>query len=195
MTLYSYKDIVPDIHDSVFIAPGAKVIGDVQIGRDSSVWFQTVLRGDVAEIRIGERTNIQDLCMGHVARETPLIIGNGVTIGHNCCVHGCTIGDGCLIGMGAVLLNRSVIGEGCVIAAGALVLENTIIEPYSLVTGSPGKVKKVYENREENRFFSRQYPRRMMAEVLHDAVGYIDHIISPIFQIAVPHAVKERFDG
>ncbi len=149
MTLYSYKNIVPDIHDSVFIAPGAKIIGDVQIGRDSSVWFQTVLRGDVAEIRIGERTNIQDLCMGHVARDTPLIIGNGVTIGHNCCVHGCTIGDGCLIGMGAVLLNKSVIGEGCVIAAGALVLENTIIEPYSLVTGSPGKVKKVYENREE----------------------------------------------
>ncbi|PIE62504.1 MAG: gamma carbonic anhydrase family protein [Desulfobacter postgatei] len=149
MTLYAYKNIVPDIHDSVFIAPGAKIIGDVQIGRDSSVWFQTVLRGDVAEIRIGERTNIQDLCMGHVATNIPLIIGNGVTIGHSCCVHGCTIGDGCLIGMGAVLLNNSVIGKGCVIAAGALVLENTIIEPYSLVTGSPGRVKKVYANQKE----------------------------------------------
>lgn len=149
MTLYSYKNIVPDIHDSVYIAPGAKIIGDVRIGRDSSVWFQTVLRGDVAEIRIGERTNIQDLCMGHVAKDTPLIIGNGVTIGHNCCVHGCTIGDNCLIGMGAVLLNNSVIGTGCIIAAGAVVLENTVIEPYSLVTGSPGKVKKVYKNQEE----------------------------------------------
>jgi carbonic anhydrase/acetyltransferase-like protein (isoleucine patch superfamily) len=149
MTLYSYKNIAPEVHDSVFIAPGAKIIGDVQIGRDSSVWFQTVLRGDVAEIRIGERTNIQDLCMGHVARETPLVIGNDVTIGHNCCVHGCTIGDGCLIGMGAVLLNKSVIGEGCVIAAGTVVLEKTIIPPYSLVTGSPGKVKRAYENREE----------------------------------------------
>ncbi|HRF90781.1 MAG TPA: gamma carbonic anhydrase family protein, partial [Desulfobacter postgatei] len=149
MTLYSYKNSVPEVHDSVFIAPGAKIIGDVQIGRDSSVWFQTVLRGDVAEIRIGERTNIQDLCMGHVARETPLVIGNDVTIGHNCCVHGCTIGDGCLIGMGAVLLNKSVIGEGCVIAAGTVVLEKTIIPPYSLVTGSPGKVKRAYENREE----------------------------------------------
>jgi len=149
MTLYSYNNIAPDIHDSVFIAPGARIIGDVQMGRDASVWFQTVLRGDVAGIRIGERTNIQDLCMGHVARGTPLIIGNGVTIGHNCCVHGCTIGDGCLIGMGAVLLNKSVIGEGCVIAAGAVVLEKTVIPPYSLVTGSPGKVKKVYENREE----------------------------------------------
>lgn len=149
MTLYSYKNIAPDIHDSVFIAPGAQIIGDVHIGRDSSVWFQTVLRGDIAEIRIGERTNIQDLCVGHVAKDIPLIIGNGVTIGHSCCVHGTTIGDGCLIGMGAVLLNKSVIGEGCVIAAGAVVLEKTIIPPYSLVTGSPGKVKKVYENREE----------------------------------------------
>lgn len=149
MTLYSYKNIAPKIHDSVYIAPGAKIIGDVHIGRDSSVWFQTVLRGDVAWIRIGERTNIQDLCMGHVARQTPLIIGNGVTIGHSCCVHGTTIGDDCLIGMGAVLLNKSVIGEGCVIAAGAVVLERTVIEPYSLVTGSPGKVKKVYKNRDE----------------------------------------------
>ncbi|WP_321495116.1 gamma carbonic anhydrase family protein [uncultured Desulfobacter sp.] len=149
MTLYSYKNIAPQIHDSVFVAPGAKIIGDVHIGRDSSVWFQTVLRGDVAYIRIGERTNIQDLCMGHVAKDTPLIIGNGVTIGHSCCVHGTTIGDNCLIGMGAILLNKSVIGQGCVIAAGSVVLERTEIPPYSLVTGSPGKVKKVYENREQ----------------------------------------------
>ncbi|EIM62252.1 gamma carbonic anhydrase family protein [Desulfobacter postgatei] len=164
MTLYSYKNIAPEVHDSVFIAPGAKVIGDVQIGPDSSVWFQTVLRGDVAEIRIGERTNIQDLCMGHVARETPLIIGNDVTIGHNCCVHGCTIGDRCLIGMGAVLLNNSVIGEGCVIAAGTVVLEKTIIPPYSLVTGSPGKVKRAYENREEI--------DQMMKKASHNYLGH-----------------------
>ena len=111
--------------------------------------FKTVLRGDVAHIRIGERSNIQDLCMGHVAKDTPLIIGNNVTIGHSCCVHGTTIGDGCLIGMGAVLLNNSVIGQGCVIAAGAVVLERAVIPPYSLVTGSPGKVKKVYDNREQ----------------------------------------------
>ncbi|MDD4272556.1 MAG: gamma carbonic anhydrase family protein [Desulfobacter postgatei] len=164
MTLYSYKNIAPEVHDSVFIAPGAKIIGDVQIGRDSSVWFQTVLRGDVAEIRIGERTNIQDLCMGHVARETPLVIGNDVTIGHNCCVHGCTIGDRCLIGMGAVLLNNSVIGEGCVIAAGTVVLEKTIIPPYSLVTGSPGKVKRAYENREEI--------DQMMKKASHNYLGH-----------------------
>lgn len=164
MPLYSYNNIVPDIHDSVFIAPSAQIIGDVQIGRDSSVWFQTVIRGDVAGIRIGERTNIQDLCTGHVAKDTPLIIGNGVTIGHNCCVHGTTIGDGCLIGMGAVLLNQSVIGEGCVIAAGTLILERTIIPPYSLVTGSPGKVKKVYENREEI--------NRMMKRA---SDGYVEH--------------------
>nr|WP_319396366.1 gamma carbonic anhydrase family protein [uncultured Desulfobacter sp.] len=149
MALYSYKNIAPKVHESVYIAPDAKIIGDVYIGRDSSVWFNSVIRGDVAHIRIGERTNIQDLCMGHVARQTPLIIGNGVTIGHNCCVHGTTIEDGCLIGMGAVLLNKSVIGRGSVIAAGTVVLEKTIIPPYSLVTGSPGKVKKVYENQAE----------------------------------------------
>ncbi|MCG8549959.1 MAG: gamma carbonic anhydrase family protein [Desulfobacterales bacterium] len=149
MTLYSYKNITPKVHESVYIAPDAKIIGDVHIGRASSVWFNSVIRGDVAYIRIGERTNIQDLCMGHVARQTPLIIGNGVTIGHNCCVHGTTIEDGCLIGMGAILLNNSVIGQGSVIAAGTVVLEKTIIPPYSLVTGSPGKVKKVYENQAE----------------------------------------------
>lgn len=149
MTLYSYKDIAPKVHESVYIAPDAKIIGDVHIGRDSSVWFNSVIRGDVAHIRIGERTNIQDLCTGHVARQTPLIIGNGVTIGHNCCVHGATIEDGCLIGMGAVLLNKCVIGRGSIIAAGAVVLEKTIIPPYSLVTGSPAKVKKVYENQAE----------------------------------------------
>nr|WP_319495047.1 gamma carbonic anhydrase family protein [uncultured Desulfobacter sp.] len=149
MALYSYKNIAPKVHESVYIAPDAKIIGDVHIGRDSSVWFNSVIRGDVAHIRIGERTNIQDLCMGHVARQTPLIIGNGVTIGHNCCVHGATIEDGCLIGMGTVLLNKCVIGRGSVIAAGAVVLEKTIIPPYSLVTGSPGKVKKVYENQAE----------------------------------------------
>lgn len=148
MPIYAYKNTRPRIHDSVFVAPSAQIIGDVQIGQDSSVWFQTVVRGDLARIRIGEKTNIQDLCVCHADENVPLTIGNGVTIGHGCVIHGCTIEDHCLIGMGAIVMNHGVIGKGAVIAAGAVVLENTAI-PYSLVAGSPGKVKKQYENQEE----------------------------------------------
>ena len=149
MTLYAYKNIRPRVHESVFIAPTAQIIGDVQIGPNSSVWFQTVIRGDLAKISIGEKTNIQDLCTCHADENIPLNIGNRVTVGHNCVVHGCTIEDGCLIGMGAIVMNQAVVGTGSIIAAGAVVLEKTIIPPYSLVVGSPGKIKKTYENKEE----------------------------------------------
>ncbi len=149
MTLYAYKDTRPEIHESVFIAPTAQVIGNVQLDQESSVWFQTVIRGDLAKISIGKRTNIQDLCMCHADENIPLNIGNGVTVGHKCIIHGCTIEDNCLIGMGAIVMNKAVIGTGSVVAAGSVVLEKTIIPPYSLVTGSPGKVKKTYQNREE----------------------------------------------
>lgn len=149
MTLYSYKNHQPEIHPTVFTAPTAQIIGEVYIGKKSSVWFQSVLRGDLDRISIGERTNIQDLCVCHTDENIPLIIGNGVTIGHRSIVHGCTIEDNCLIGMGAIVMNRAVVGQGAVVAAGAVVLEKIIIPPYSLVTGSPGKVKKTYKNREE----------------------------------------------
>ena len=147
MTLYTYKNMVPQVHDTAFIAPTALVIGDVHIAPNASIWFQTVIRGDLATISIGEGTNIQDLCMCHADEDIPLTVGNKVTIGHNCCIHGCTIEDGCLIGMGAVVMDQAVIGKGSVIAAGAVVLEKTVIPPYSLVTGSPGKVKKTYEDK------------------------------------------------
>nr|WP_321404888.1 gamma carbonic anhydrase family protein [uncultured Desulfobacter sp.] len=149
MTLYAFKNIRPEIHDSVFVAPTAQIMGDVKIARDASVWFQTVIRGDTATITIGERTNIQDLSMCHADEGVPLTVGSGVTVGHQCCLHGCTIEDDCLIGMGSTVMNHSVIGKGSVVAAGAVVLENTIVPPYSLVVGSPGKVKKTYENKEE----------------------------------------------
>lgn len=149
MTMYAYKNFRPQIHESVYIAPTAQIIGGVQIGQDSSVWFQTVIRGDLAKISIGVRTNIQDLCMCHADEDIPLNIGNGITIGHRCVVHGCTIEDNCLVGMGAIVMNQAVIGTGSIIAAGTVVLERSIIPAYSLVTGSPGKVKKVYKNREE----------------------------------------------
>ncbi len=151
MPLYSYKQNCPLVHPSVFIAPGAQIIGDVRIGRDSSVWFQSVIRGDLDQIHIGEGTNIQDLCVCHADENVPLKIGDGVTVGHRCVIHGCTIEDGCLIGMGAVVMNRAVIGQGSVVAANALVLENTVIPPYSLVTGSPGSVKKTYGEKDQIR--------------------------------------------
>ncbi|WP_394698520.1 gamma carbonic anhydrase family protein [uncultured Desulfobacter sp.] len=149
MTLYAFKNIRPEIHDSVFVAPTAQIMGDVHIAKDASVWFQTVIRGDTATISIGERTNIQDLSMCHADEGVPLTVGNSVTVGHQCCLHGCTIEDDCLIGMGATVMNHAVIGKGSVVAAGAVVLEKTIVPPYSLVVGSPGKVKKTYENKEE----------------------------------------------
>jgi len=146
MTLYSYKNNQPQIHPSVFIAPTAQIIGDVHIGEQSSVWFHSVIRGEFDKISVGEKTNIQDLCTCHADENIPLKIGNGVTIGHRSIVHGCTIEDKCLIGMGAIIMNHAMIGKGSVIAAGTVVLENTIIPPYSLVTGVPGKVKKTYKN-------------------------------------------------
>ncbi len=149
MPLYAYKTNTPRIHPSVFVAPSAQIIGNVRIGKDSSIWFQTVIRGDLDTIAIGEKTNIQDLCMCHADEGIPLTIGNGITIGHRSVMHGCTIEDGCLIGMGAVIMNHAVIGQGSVIAAGAVVLEKTVIPPCSLVTGSPGRVKKTYENPEQ----------------------------------------------
>jgi len=149
MTLYSYKGNKPKIHSSVFIAPTAQIIGDVHIGKKSSVWFQAVIRSDLDRITIGEGTSIQDMCVCHADENIPLKIGNGVTIGHRSVIHGCTIEDHCLIGMGAIVMNKAVVGRGSVVAAGAVILEKFIIPPYSLVTGLPGKVKKTYENRDE----------------------------------------------
>lgn len=149
MPLYSYKDNTPQLHPTVFIAPTAQIIGNVHIGEESSVWFQSVIRGDLDSIRVGEKTNIQDLCMCHADEKIPLKIGNGITIGHRSVIHGCTIEDNCLIGMGAIIMNQAVIGKGSVVAAGTVILEKTIIPPYSLVTGSPGKVKKTYENKKQ----------------------------------------------
>jgi carbonic anhydrase/acetyltransferase-like protein (isoleucine patch superfamily) len=128
------------IDPTAYIAQGAIVLGDVQIGRDSSVWYNAVLRGDTDRITIGEATNIQDLSMIHADPGIPCSVGNRVTIGHRVILHGCTIEDDCLIGMGAVLLNGARIGRGSVIGAGALVLEATVVPPESLVLGFPAKV-------------------------------------------------------
>lgn len=140
--LIGFHGIVPVCHGSVFVAEGAMVIGDVEIGEDSSVWYHTVIRGDIHRIRIGERTNVQDNSTLHVTRRDPLTVGNEVTIGHGAVVHGCTVEDLCLIGIGAVVLDGAVIGRGSVIGAGAVVPPGTAVPPHSLVLGVPGKVVK-----------------------------------------------------
>ena len=139
-----HRGRAPRIHGSAFVDPSAQVIGEVEIGEESSVWMCVVVRGDVNWIRIGRRTNVQDGAVVHGMLKThPTAIGDEVTIGHGAVVHGCTIEDRCLIGMGAILLNGAHVGAGSIVAAGTLVTENTKIPPKSLVMGSPGKVKRL----------------------------------------------------
>lgn len=128
------------VHPSAFVAPGVVIVGDVHVGAQSSVWFGTVIRGDVAEIRIGERTNVQDGSVVHADEGIPCTIGNGVTIGHKCIIHGATVEDGSLVGMGAIVMNNAVIGAESVIGAGALVTQGKVIPPRSLCVGSPARV-------------------------------------------------------
>ena len=130
----------PKIAENVYIAPGAKISGDVTIGENSSVFFNAVIRGDTDAISIGSCTNIQDNCVLHSTQKLPIRIGDGVTVGHGAIVHGCTIGSNVLIGMGSIIMNGAEIGDHCVIAAGSIVTEGKKIEPYSLVMGAPGKV-------------------------------------------------------
>ncbi len=148
--LRSYRSIHPTVHPSAFVDTSAQVIGDVHLGPESSVWMNVVVRGDVHYIRIGARTNIQDLTMVHVMRDTnPTVVGDNVTIGHSAVVHGCTIEDRCLIGMGAILLNGCVIGTGSIVAAGTLVPEGMVIPPGSMVMGVPGKVRRALTPEED----------------------------------------------
>jgi gamma-carbonic anhydrase len=141
--LRKYRSIVPTVDRSAYVDESAQVIGDVIIGPESSVWMNVVIRGDVHHIRIGCRTNVQDLTMVHVMRDThPALIGDEVTIGHSVVVHGCTIEDRCLIGMGAILLNGCRVGRDSIVAAGTLVPEGTVIPPGSLVMGAPAKVRR-----------------------------------------------------
>ena len=148
--LRPYRSILPTVHPSAFIDISAQVVGDVHVGAESSVWMNVVVRGDVNYIRIGDRSNLQDLTCVHVMREThPTVIGNDVTVGHSAVVHGCTIEDRCLIGMGAVLLNGCRIGTGSIVAAGALVPEGMVVPPGSMVMGAPGKVRRALTPEED----------------------------------------------
>ena len=134
--IMEYKGIMPEISSEVFVAPSADIIGDVKIAADASVWFGAVIRGDEAPIRIGEGTNIQDNCVLHEA----VTLGAGCSVGHGAILHGCTVGDRCLIGMGAIVLNGAKLGTECMVGAGALVTGKTDAPDGSLLLGSPAKV-------------------------------------------------------
>ncbi|TWI70735.1 carbonic anhydrase/acetyltransferase-like protein (isoleucine patch superfamily) [Desulfobotulus alkaliphilus] len=145
MAIHRFENETPFLAETVFIAPGATVIGDVHMAAGSSLWFSAVIRGDTAPIRIDENTNIQDLCMLHADPGFPLTLGKNITAGHRAILHGCTVEDDCLIGMGAVVMNSAVIGRGSIVAAGAVVLENTVVPPFSLIAGMPAKVVKTFK--------------------------------------------------
>ena len=140
MTILPYKNITPIIHDSVWVADNAVVAGDIEIGEDSSVWFGVQMRGDVHEIRIGARTNIQDNAVVHVTRNlSGTYIGDDVTVGHGAILHACRVEDKCLIGMGAIILDEAVIEAGAMVAAGALVPPKKIVKSGQLWGGNPAK--------------------------------------------------------
>lgn len=152
--IQSFQGRVPNIDDNVWIAKTALVIGAIAIKRNSSVWFHSVIRSEKAQIFIGEQTNIQDNCVLHTDLDYDLTIGDRVTIGHQCIVHGCTIGNDTLIGMGSIIMNGARVGNHCIIGAGAIVIEHMEIPDYSIAVGSPAKVIKPIS--EEQRLFIQQ---------------------------------------
>ncbi len=161
-----FKNKKPQIHQEAFVAPTADIIGDVTVGKGSSVWFGAVIRSDMEKIVIGENTSIQDNCTLHADKGLPAVIGNGVTVGHNAVVHGCTVGDNTVIGMHSTVLNGAMIGKNCLIGAGAVVKENSVIPDNSLVVGIPAKVirtldeenaKKQQANAEEYALLAKDY--------------------------------------
>ena len=140
--LITLRDTTPQVHETAWIAPGAVLAGDVQIGPEASVFYTAVVRADWGPIRLGARSNLQDGCVLHTDPGLELTIGAGVSVGHRAVLHGCRIEDDVLIGMGAIVMNRAVIGTGSIVAAGALVPEGVVIPPRSMVVGAPGKVRR-----------------------------------------------------
>ena len=182
----SFQGIRPAIDTTAFIAETAVIIGDVEIGEHASVWYNCVVRGDVNHIRIGARSNVQDLSMLHVTHKkhaddpgAPLIIGDDVTIGHSVTLHGCTLQNGCFIGMQAMVMDHAVVGEGALVGARALVTEGTIIPPHTLWVGAPAKYKRdltadevAWLNKSAGNYvrYSQQYRDDIQANVAVDVV-------------------------
>jgi len=158
----AYRHWQPAIADSAFVAESAEVMGRVTLGNDSSIWYQSVLRGDVHDIVIGERSNIQDHCVLHTSHGiTPCVVGNDVTVGHRVILHGCEIQDGCLVGMGSIIMDRAVLESGCFLAAGSLVPEGKILRGGYLYAGSPASEKRELTDEEK-------------AFLKHSAAHYVD---------------------
>lgn len=150
---FSIGGYQPECDPTAFVAPGARLIGRVRLAAESSVWFNAVLRGDAAWIELGEFSNIQDLTTVHVegegeravgSTERGVRVGRYTTIGHNCVIHSCDIGDDCLVGMNAVIMSGATIGSGSIVAAGTIVLEEMEVPPFSLIAGNPGRIRKTY---------------------------------------------------
>lgn len=152
--LVPYGDRSPEVDPDAFVADGSTLVGAVRIDRGASVWFGAVIRADGSTIRVGADSNVQDGCVLHSDPDFPVSIGDRVTVGHRAVVHGCTVEDDSLVGMGAVLLNGVVLGAGSLVAAGSVVLEGTVVPPGSLVAGVPGKVKRPVNDAERERMRS-----------------------------------------
>ncbi|MET3927001.1 gamma carbonic anhydrase family protein [Devosia sp. 2618] len=150
MPIYALDGTAPTVHPDIgWIAPTAVLVGDIVVGPEAGIWFGVVARGDIERITIGARTNVQENCVLHTDSGYPLVIGDNCTIGHSAIVHGCTIGDNTLIGMGATVLNGAKIGKNCLIGANALITENKVIPDNSMVLGSPGKVVRQIDDEGE----------------------------------------------
>lgn len=154
MAIYQLDDHVPQVHETAWVADSAEVIGRVTLGEQASVWYGTVVRGDSDHITIGARSNVQDNSVLHADTGLPLVIGEGVTVGHQCMLHGCTVGDGSLIGIGAIVLNGARIGKGCVVGAGALVTEGKEFPDHALIVGSPARVVRTLTPEQSQAFAS-----------------------------------------
>ena len=161
MAIYQYGEHRPEIHNDVYVAETANVIGQVTLKRGASVWYQAVLRGDTDHLEVGEESNIQDGAVLHADPGFPLRVGKGVTVGHQAMLHGCTIGDGSLVGIQAVILNGAVIGENCLVAAGAVVKENAEFPANSLIVGAPARVV-------------RELSEEAIAGLRKNAAGYVE---------------------
>jgi carbonic anhydrase/acetyltransferase-like protein (isoleucine patch superfamily) len=162
--LITFEGIAPQIHPEAYVHSSAQVIGDVHMGAQSSAWFNTVIRGDVHYIRIGERTSIQDNSTVHVTGGLhPTLIGDDVTVGHGVILHGCAVGNRCLVGIGSIILDRCKIGDDCIIASGSLLTPGTIVEPGMLVRGHPAKTVRSLRSVER-------------AQLLESARKYIDNV-------------------
>jgi carbonic anhydrase/acetyltransferase-like protein (isoleucine patch superfamily) len=171
-SIITYKGITPTIHPSAFICQGVVIVGDVEIGEDCSIWFNSIIRGDVHYIRIGNRTNIQDMCMLHVTNgKYALNIGNDVSVAHSVTLHGTTLKDNCLIGMNACVLDNSIIGSNSIVGAGSVVKENFVVPDGVLVAGVPAKIIRDLKPEEIQRITSTAPNYIKYAEEYRNSIG------------------------